>query len=201
MCFLSHYSGFWASSRVSPFPICVTLEKLTNHLSLGFLICKMRIIIVLYHRTVVRIKWGNPCKALSTMPCTYKPSINISCCFSLILLSWIGILRTHLYWSRDLGNLFGKRQQANHLITGEKLAGHCLHCSLPQITYQETLTKSLSFSTLILCEKCTYSLRLEKIDSMRMRSKDKVKSSRKAMIRYYWVWAFIQRNPLWISKI
>ena len=160
----------------------------------------MRIIIVFYHRTVVRIKWGNPCKALSTMPCIYKPSINISCCFSSILLSWIGILRNHLYWSTDLGNLFGKRQ-VNRLITGENLTGHCLRCSLPQITYKETLTKSVSFSVLILCEKWAYPLRLEKIDSLRMRSKDKVKLSRKAMIRYSWMWAFIQRNPLWISKI
>ena len=148
----------------------VTSEKLTNHPSLGFLICKIKIIIVLYHKIVMRIKWGNPCKALSTMPCTYKPSINISCCFSSILLSWFGILRTHLYWSRDLGNLLDKRQQMNHLITGEKLTGHCIHCSLLQITYKETLMNSLSFPTLILCEKWAYPLRLEKIDSVRMRS-------------------------------
>lgn len=201
MCFSNHNSGFLASSRVSPLPTYVTSEKLTNHLSLGFHICKIKIMIVLYHKTIMRIKWGNPCKALSTMPCTYKPSINISCCLSSILLSWFGILRTHLYWSRDLGNLFDKRQQVNRLITGENLAGHCIHCSLPQITYKETLMNSLSFSTLILCEKLAYPLCLEKIDSVRMKSKDWVKSSRKAMIWYSWMWAFTQRNPLWISKI
>lgn len=68
-----------------------------------------------------------------------------------------------------------------------------LCCSLPHITYKATVMVFF-FLILILCEKWPYPTK-KKTDSIRMKSKNKVKTSRQVMIWCSLIWAFTQMSP------